>query len=236
MQLFYISFLNQDITTLEYSDIFLFSSISFIGDTMETEIEKIRQNMRKKKQKEIPTKKKKSPIYMTKFLCMVILTLLCLIGLKKSETFKDVFYKNVYEKNFSFAYIKEVYQKYFGSTLPIDKLLGENTETVFSENFTYKTKETYLEGNKFIVENQYLVPVLESGMVVFIGEKEGYGNTIIIQQVDGVDIWYSNITSNVKLYDYIEKGDVLGEASGNYIYMVIKKDGNTLDYDTYTKV
>lgn len=203
---------------------------------MELEIEKIRQNMRKKKQKEVIIEKKKSPTYMTKFLCMVILTLLCLIGLKKSESFKDLFYENVYEKNFSFAYVKEVYQKYFGSTFPIDKLLGESTEPVFSEKFTYKEKEVYLEGSKFIVDNQYLVPILESGMVVFIGEKEGYGNTIIIQQVDGVDIWYSNVTSNVKLYDYIEKGDVLGETNGNYLYMVIKKDGNNIDYDTYTQV
>lgn len=203
---------------------------------MELEIEKIRQNMRKKKQKEVVTKKNKSSSHITKFLCMVILTLLCLIGLKKSETFKNVFYENVYGKNFSFAYVKEIYQKYFGSTLPIDKLLGKDTEPVFSETFSYKTKEDYLEGSKFTVDNAYLVPTLESGMVVFTGEKEGYGNTIIIQQVDGVDIWYSNVTSNVKLYDYIEKGDVLGETNGNYLYMVIKKNGTAISYEEYIQV
>lgn len=203
---------------------------------MELEIEKIRQNMRKKKQKEVVTKKNKSSSHITKFLCMVILTLLCLIGLKKSETFKNVFYENVYGKNFSFVYVKEIYQKYFGSTLPIDKLLGKDTEPVFSETFSYKTKEDYLEGSKFTVDNAYLVPTLESGMVVFTGEKEGYGNTIIIQQVDGVDIWYSNVTSNVKLYDYIEKGDVLGETNGNYLYMVIKKNGTAISYEEYIQV
>ena len=203
---------------------------------MELEIEKIRQNMRKKKQKEVVTKKNKSSSHVTRFLCMVILTLLCLIGLKKSETFKNIFYENVYGKNFSFEYVKEVYQKYFGSTLPIDKLLGKDIEPVFSETFTYKEKEEYLEGSKFIVDSQYLVPTLESGMVVFVGEKEGYGNTIIIQQVDGVDIWYSNVTSNVKLYDYIEKGDVLGETNGNYLYMVIKKDGTVISYEEYMQV
>ena len=51
-----------------------------------------------------------------------------------------------------------------------------------------------------------MVPVIESGVVVFIGEKEGYGNTIIVEQVNGVDVYYSNINpSNIKLYDYIEK-------------------------------
>lgn len=203
---------------------------------MELEIEKIRQNIKKKKQKEVIVEKNSFPKYVTKFLCMVVITLLCLIGLKKNENFKKAFYENVYQKNFSFAYVKDIYQKYFGSTLPIDKLLGHDTEPVFSEKFVYKKKESYLDGSKFIVDNQYLVPILESGMIVFIGEKEGYGNTVIVQQVDGVDIWYANITSNVKLYDYIEKGDVLGETKGNYLYMVIKKDGNNIAYDEYTKV
>lgn len=203
---------------------------------MELEIEKIRQNIKNKKQKEVVTCKSKTGIYITKFLCMVILTLICLISLRKSESFKDVFYENIYEKNFSFAYVKDLYQKYFGSTLPLEKLFNQNTEPVFSEQFTYDKKETYLEGSKFTVDNQYLVPILESGMVVFIGEKEGYGNTIIVQQVDGVDIWYSNVISNVKLYDYIEKGDVLGEVSGNYLYMVIRKDGNALAYEEYMQV
>ena len=229
-------FLSQGITILRYRDILSFLCIYSIGDIMELEIEKIRQNIKNKKQKEEVTVKKFSVTYMTKFLCMIILTLLCLIGLKKNETFKNLFYENVYEKNFSFAYIKDVYQKYFGSTLPIDKLFFKKTEPVFSEKFVYKEKETYLEGTKFTVDNQYLIPTIESGLVVYIGQKDGYGDTIIIQQVDGVDIWYSNVTSNVKLYDYIEKGDVLGETNGDYIYMVIKKDGKAISYEEYTKV
>lgn len=200
---------------------------------MELEVEKIRQNIRKKKQKEVVPEKKKSSVNITKFLCLVILTLLCLIGLKKNESFKSSFFKYVYENNFSFAYIKDIYQKYFGSTLPIDKFLSSDTEPVFSEQFTFKEKSKYLDGNKFIVEKQYLTPILQSGMVVFVGEKEGYGNTIIVQQVDGVDVWYSNVISNVKLYDYIEKGDVLGEVNGDYLYIVLKKDGNVLNYEEY---
>ena len=30
-----------------------------------------------------------------------------------------------------------------------------------------------------------MVPVLESGIVIFMGEKAGYGNTVVIEQVDG---------------------------------------------------
>lgn len=203
---------------------------------MELEIEKIRENIKRKKTKKNPIKKSKSANYVTKILCTIIITLTCLIGVKKSSTFKDIFYKNIYENNFSFATINNLYEKYFGSTLPLENMFSSKTEPVFSENFTFISKEDYQDGTKFTVSNQYLMPTLESGMVVFIGEKEGYGNTIIIQQVDGVDIWYSNVTSNVKLYDYIEKGDVLGEVSGDFLYMVIKKDGTNIKYEEYTKI
>jgi len=204
---------------------------------MELEIERIRENIKRKKTVgNIPKKSKKASHHMTKFLCTIVITMLCLIGLKKSETFKELFYENVYEINFSFATVNDLYEKYFGATLPLEKLFGGNTEPVFSENFTFLNKENYLEGTKFTVEKSYLMPTLESGMVVFIGEKEGYGNTIIIQQVDGIDIWYSNVTSNVKLYDYIEKGDVLGEVNGDYLYMVLKKDGNNITYEDYMQV
>ena len=79
-----------------------------------------------------------------------------------------------------------------------------------------------------------MVPTLESGIVVFIGEKEGYGSTVIIEQVDGIDVWYSNIkANNIKMYDYIEKGSLIGEVKGKKLYMVFQKDGAFLDYKKY---
>ena len=69
-------------------------------------------------------------------------------------------------------------------------------------------------------------------MVIFVGEKENYGNTVIIEQVNGVEVWYSNIKSSVKIYDYIEKGSLIGEADGT-LYLVFKKDGNILNYEDY---
>ena len=87
---------------------------------------------------------------------------------------------------------------------------------------------------KLTVDENYMVPVLESGIVIFLGEKEGYGNTVVIEQVDGVDVYYSNIsTDNVKLYDYVEKGTLLGEAENKKLYLVFQKDGTFLNYKDY---
>ncbi len=79
-----------------------------------------------------------------------------------------------------------------------------------------------------------MVPNLNSGIVVFIGEKEDYGNTIIVQQMNGIDAWYGNIdTTSIKLYDYVEKGIMLGETKDTTLYLAFQKDGNFHQYKEY---
>ena len=107
-------------------------------------------------------------------------------------------------------------------------------QKVFNENIAYQKANVYKDGVELKVSNQYMVPTIESGIVVFIGEKEGYGNTVIIEQVNGIDVWYSNIKiSDIKMYDYIEKGSLLGESLDNKLYMVFQKEGKYLDYKEY---
>ena len=58
--------------------------------------------------------------------------------------------------------------------------------------------------------------------------------TIIVEQVDGVDTYYINVNiSNYKLYDYVEKGQVLGEVKSNELYLRFEKNGEQLDYKKY---
>ena len=46
------------------------------------------------------------------------------------------------------------------------------------------------------VTENYMVPCLKSGIVVYIGEKEEYGNTLVLEQEDGIDVFYSNIETS----------------------------------------
>ena len=79
-----------------------------------------------------------------------------------------------------------------------------------------------------------MIPALESGVVVFLGEKEEYGTTIIIEQINGVEVFYSNVDAlNLKLYDYVEKGKLIGEVKDNKLYLVFSKDGKYLNYKDY---
>ena len=166
-----------------------------------------------------------------KFLILVILTIIILILLKNNQ-FKTIFYEYVYNDNINFASINKWYESKFGSSLPFGKYF-EDIIPVFNEKLNYKEKNKYKDGVALTVDDDYLVPALDSGIVIFIGEKEGYGNTIIIQQENGIDLWYSNLKEiNLKLYDYVKEGSLIG-VSNNNLYLVFTKDGEVVDYQEY---
>ncbi len=160
---------------------------------------------------------------------VTIITLILLITLKANSNIKNFIYDNVYTQNISFAPINKLYKKYFGHNILFDN--KENTKLVFNENLEYSAKEKIDEGLKLTVKENYLVPNLQDGLVIFTGTKDTYGNVVIVQQIDGVDVWYGNLSNiNVKLYDYIEKGSLIGNCD-NTLYLIHKKDGEILDYE-----
>lgn len=164
-----------------------------------------------------------------RFLILIILTITTIIILKNNSELKTNFYKYVYEENISFAKINNWYKSKFGSPIPFSDYFNEIVP-VFSEELKYNEANKYKDGVSLKVDYEYLVPSLDSGIVIFIGEKEGYGNTVIIQQESGIDVWYSNLNEiNVKLYDYIKKGSLIGNVS-NELYLVFTKDGEVIDY------
>lgn len=171
--------------------------------------------------------------YFSKFLFTVILTLVTMICLKGNTQFKTVFYKYVYDTNFEFAVVNQWYQKTFGSSIPFQDMFQVSTQTVFQEKLNYSNIQDYQDGAELEVSSLYLVPVYESGLVVFIGEKEGYGQTVIVQQINGVDLWYGNVNANVSMYDYVEKGSLLGNCLDTKLYLVFQKNGEALNYHEY---
>ncbi len=166
----------------------------------------------------------------------VLFFLVALISVKTSVEGKSFIYKNLYEKNFFFSDINKLYTKYLGNLNPFKKIDEEDVKAVFNEKLMYADSSKYLDGVSLTVAKNYLVPVLKTGIVTFIGEKEGYGNTIILQCDNGLSIWYSNIQNeSVKMYDYIDKGKYLGEAKDTKLYLVFKVDGEVVNYKDYLK-
>ena len=83
------------------------------------------------------------------------------------------------------------------------------------------------------MDDVYNVKMLESGLVVFVGEKDGIRNTIIVQQSNGIDIVYGFINNtDVKVYDYVEKGTIIGTANKE-LYLAFQKEGKSISYEPY---
>ena len=169
--------------------------------------------------------------------CMVVVIIFLGMAIisRTSSKYKDIIIKNVYEDNISFVKIKKLYDKYLGGINPLEKV-GIEDVMVFNEELAYEDISIYHDGAKLIVNNNYLVPVQSEGMVIFIGEKENYGNVIIIEGVDGIDTWYGNMNkTSVKLYDYVDKGTYLGTTKGDTLYLVYQQEGVFLDYKEFIK-
>ncbi len=169
--------------------------------------------------------------FINKTLMAIFLGLVLLIIMEYSPKFKNYMQNEVLNKNISFGLIGKLYDKYFGDVLPTT---NEKIMPVFNEKLIYKNKESYQDGYKLTVSKNYLVPIIESGVVVFIGEKEGLGNVITIEGESGSTITYGNIkNTDVKLYEFVNKGKYLGEVNDETLYIILLKDGEYLDIETY---
>ena len=170
-----------------------------------------------------------------RIMVVIVLFLIMAIMSKSSNTYKDFIVTNLYEKHITFTKIKKLYDKYLGGITPLDKVI-DNEITVFNEELSYENISKYHDGAKLEVNKNYLVPVIEEGMVIYIGEKENYGNVIIVEDINGIDIWYGNMeTTTAKLYDYVDKSTYLGTTKDNILYLVYQKNGEFLNYEEYLK-
>ena len=177
--------------------------------------------------------KKISKIF-SKILLSVIFILISCIYIHLDENNLKKYQKYIFEDNLTFAKINSEYQKFLGSLFPS---VTSNNDAILASN-NVSLNEYYNIDNytlyKIKVNDNSPINVITSGIVVYLDEKEGYGKTIIIQGIDGYDIWYGNVTDpSVKLYDYVEKGTILANSNSNYYYNVFYKDGNKVTYEEY---
>lgn len=80
------------------------------------------------------------------------------------------------------------------------------------------------------------VEVVKEGWVRFVGEREGLGQTIIIDHGHGEESWYGELQDlEVQLHDWVMQGDVVGTTSLNaesgqgQFYFALKKNASFVD-------
>lgn len=166
-----------------------------------------------------------------KIMIVMILVLFGTLIIQKSNNIRNIIYDNVYVNYLNFSKVKNVYNTYLGNVIPFQNIVKE--EPVFNEKLKYKEKSKFNNGVKLTLKNN-IVPILDSGIVIFIGNKDGFNKTVIIENIDGVEEWYGNLDNiNVKLFDYVKKNDILGDSVNNTLYLEFKKDNKPLDYNKF---
>ena len=181
----------------------------------------------------LPFKLKYAKNLISRVLITVIFVLGSIIFTNISEDNKALYQKYVLEDSLEFTKINELYQSVFGDVDIAKKDNNTDSEVVFGD-VSYTNIEPFKNGVKLTVGMNEAISVITSGIVVFIGEKDDLGNTVIIQGNDGVDIWYSNITdTDISVYDYIEAGSILGSSNSEDIYLTINKDCEFINYEEY---
>ncbi len=195
---------------------------------------KLKRNSYVKDSKEVlPNKIKYLKNLISRTLITIILVLGSLIFTKISTSNKELYQKYVLTDSLAFTKINKIFDKYLGKTDILDNKEESNETSVFNA-INYSNIEAYKNGFKLNVNAGEAINVITSGIVVYNGDKDDLGSTIIIQGNDGVDIWYSNITdADIKVYDYIESGAILGISNSDFIILTIIKDGKYLTYEEY---
>ena len=152
-------------------------------------------------------------IFVGKLFTIVIFSMIVIISCNYSDKFRNFVINDVLNKTMDFSKVNNIVDKFKGNLKKEEVIPVIKNESVC---------EKYRDGIK--CKNSGNVVLKDGGIVTYIGEKEGYNNTIIIQQSDGYYAWYGNIKESVKLYDYIESGEVIGNSEKEYYYVLLKDD------------
>lgn len=170
---------------------------------------------------------------LNKVLISLIIFVFLLIINKSNHKIINKIKSSILDESFNFVKINKISKKILGKEVLYysknDKSIQVNSDEINTLNV-----HKYYDGEKFEVSTDLPIGAIQSGVVVFVGNKDKYHNTVIIQCADGYTIWYGNLKDiSIKTYDYIEKGNLLGSADGSEIYLLIEKDNKYYTYDEY---
>ncbi|MGE7779509.1 peptidoglycan DD-metalloendopeptidase family protein [Peribacillus sp. NPDC097264] len=146
-------------------------------------------------------------------------------------------------QEFQFASVSSWYENAFGK--PIAFLPTESTTETADSGEEYAmpasgeiTQTFEANGEGIIMETSLgsKVEAINEGVVIFAGEKEGIGKTVVIQHANKSESWYGQLEKiDVKLYDLVREGKEVGQVtvsedgSKGRFYLAIKENDAFID-------
>ncbi|HAQ08592.1 MAG TPA: peptidase M23 [Bacillus bacterium] len=188
----------------------------------------------------------KKEVFLFKILASACLVLIVAILFRspsdKAETAQN-YIKQTMVQEFQFAAVSDWYENQFGkplALLPVKNKGEGDSEAVDRHNqYALPASGRILEdfgdnGQRIMIETGKGagVEAMNEGLVHFVGIKDGFGKTVIVQHADKSETWYGNLDGiEVTLYEYISKGSKVGTAmdsedgaKGSFYFAIKKGD------------
>ncbi|MGM9934099.1 MAG: peptidoglycan DD-metalloendopeptidase family protein [Clostridium sp.] len=147
------------------------------------------------------------------------------------------------KQEFQFASVSTWYEKAFGKPIAFLPSKSE-TETADADDgyampASGKITQSFEKNGEGIILETSLgskVEAINEGVVIFAGEKEDIGKTVVIQHANKSESWYGNLEKiDVHLYDMVKKGNEVGQvtvsedSSKGSFYLAIKEHDKFVD-------
>lgn len=155
------------------------------------------------------------------------------------------FVQEVLTREFNFDGVSAAFQKYAGeypAILPTFSKQVKGDKPVWNEvpkhhsiaPVSGKIIEPFTKdgkGIKIAAQAGDGVKAMDQGWVIFIGQKEGFGPTVVIQHADNTQSTYSNLDHiQVAEQDWVEAGQIIGTTKTDQpLYFSLQKDHQYVD-------
>jgi stage IV sporulation protein FA len=154
------------------------------------------------------------------------------------------FVQEVFTREFNFQGMASNLERVFGSELAI--LPPANQETKGQPVWKDVNKEgvytSPVQGEllvPFIFDGQGIqvaaakgepIQAIADGWVVFVGQQDQGGQTVLIQHQDQMISQYKSVGNiQIKLHDWVKSGQAIGTVEGDTLYFSLKKDEQYID-------
>lgn len=198
----------------------------------------------------VERKRKKTKNWLVRFLLSLFLLsgayVISVSQFPQTRPYHD-FLQEVLTRSYNFSAMTAWYEDKFGALptiLPSIGPLSDQAKPVLQQGQTPLLKAPVTgkmkpnntpENGIYLQTTDSVVKSIDRGKVIFVGEKQGIGKTVVVQHSQGIESWYGGFdTVNVSLNDWVEVQQPLGKTLGTVtvdkgVYFAIKKDGKFVD-------
>ncbi|MDT3414374.1 stage IV sporulation protein FA [Brevibacillus aydinogluensis] len=155
--------------------------------------------------------------------------------------------REVMTRDFNFAGVADWYEARFGAlptllpslsgkkAVPVD---GHSTQTVWKWPASWKVVKPFDHASGKVVLStgtDGAVTMGEAGWVTFVGEKPGFGTTVVVRLAQGREMWFGNLEKiQVAVNDFLQPGQVVGipravNETARYLYLGARAQEQAID-------